>query len=74
MIKKEGMPDWYQNLPKFENNKRKPVKITAETELVTTYGIDGNDILSKAFVSTENINTSDYICPAGGFLIILKFW
>ena len=69
MSEKNGKPDWYENFPKFENNEKKPIKITKEMDLSGTYGVDGNDLFIKIFVSTENINASDFVCPVGGYLI-----
>ena len=66
---KPELPEWYENLPKFEGGKKKPLKITRDMEIVTTYGVDGNDIISKVFVSTNQMSTSDYSCPPGGYLI-----
>ena len=69
MNEKQEMPDWYENYPHFADNKKKPVKITKDMEIVSTYGVDGYDIISKVFVSTDNITTSDCTCPPGGYLI-----
>ena len=62
------VPDWYQNIPAFKNGKKKPTKITKDMELVTTYGVNGQDMIAYFFVSTAQVNSSAFICPPGHHL------
>ncbi len=63
------MPYWYENFPCFKDGEKKPVKITKDMEVVTTYGVDGYDIHANIFINTDEVKTSDYNMPPGGYLI-----
>ena len=69
MQKKHDKPWWYGNFPIFEGKKKKPVKISKDMEVVTSYGRDGNDIQANIFINTDKVMTSDYNMPPGAYLI-----
>jgi mannose-6-phosphate isomerase-like protein (cupin superfamily) len=68
MSEAEGKPEWDQNYPDFKGGKKKPIRLTRDMEIMLTYGIDGGDLRSSAYVSTENITASDYNCAPGCYL------
>lgn len=59
-----GLPDWAGNHP-FPPDKKKPVLLKKEDEVVTVYGAGREKISPRIFASTDKILMSSWVVPPG---------
>ncbi|MEK6646622.1 MAG: cupin domain-containing protein [Candidatus Firestonebacteria bacterium] len=61
-----SVPNWMGRHP-FSPEEKKVTVITSDKEVTTIYGVEGHQVSSQIYISTDKVNLSDFVIPAGNY-------